>query len=214
MVKIPFYPNTPDDTHCYQAALKMVLQHFLPNRNFSYEQLDEITAHLPGLSTWPTKGMLELRKLGFDIVVIEGFDPEAFVKRGGDYLTEQYGSEVGDWAINNSDIPQEQELYSEFIKHKLHQIRLPEISEIKSYIEKGYLVICNVNSSALNEKTGYVGHSVVIFDYDNAGLTLHDPGLPPLENRKISNDLFMKAWAYPSEVSKNLMAFKLGAPNQ
>ena len=62
--------------------------------------------------------------------------------------------------------------------------------------------MCMVNSRALNNKEGYLGHSIVIIGYTNQEFVLHDPGLPPLENRRVAYELFEKAWAYPDEKAK------------
>ena len=76
-------------------------------------------------------------------------------------------------------------------------------------MDKGYLVICNINRQTLNNKTGYVGHFVVIKGYNDKGFMFHDPGLPLQENRFASFGNFEKAWAYPNKKAQNLMAFKL-----
>ncbi len=43
LLNIPYYKN-PDENNCYQAALKIVLKHFLPLKEFSWEELDQLTA--------------------------------------------------------------------------------------------------------------------------------------------------------------------------
>ena len=92
---------------------------------------------------------------------------------------------------------------------QIHKKQIPTISNIKELINKGYLLTCNVNSYALNNESGYAGHFVVIYNYDDDYLYLHDPGLPPLKNRKITYKQFMKAWEYPNESAKNVLAFRL-----
>ncbi|MEK7102513.1 MAG: papain-like cysteine protease family protein, partial [Patescibacteria group bacterium] len=56
--------------------------------------------------------------------------------------------------------------------------------------------------------SGYTGHFVVITGFGKNHFTLHDPGLPPLRNRKVSLGRFEKAWAYPNKRAKNIMAFR------
>lgn len=48
----------------------------------------------------------------------------------------------------------------------------------------------------------------MVTGFDDKNLYVHDPGLPPFENRKVPNEIFLKAWAYPADSSKNLKAFK------
>jgi len=208
-LKVPFYSNTPDDTHCFQAALRMVLKYFLPEKEYSWEELDQLTAKRPGLWTWQLAGMIELERMGFTIVSIELFNYNQFIKEGDDYLYKFFGEEVGRAQIRHTDIQQERELAKEFVKKISTQNRMPTIDDIRDLLTKGFLVVCNINSRELNEKTGYAGHFVVITGYaDDATLRINDPGLPPLEKRLVSNDAFEKAWAYPDGNAKNIMAFR------
>ena len=82
---IPFFPNTGDGTHCFQAALMMALKHFEPARAFTYDALDRISQKLPGKWTWPTSAMLWLMGEGYKLKLIEEFDYHAFAARGVDF---------------------------------------------------------------------------------------------------------------------------------
>ena len=128
MKAVPFYPNLPDDTHCNQAALRMMLKYFLPDREFSWEELEKMTAKMPGKATWPAQMLINLIDMGFDVVMVESFDAEAFVKDGGDYLKREFGAETAEWQIANSDIPQEQRLYKKLLNSGVnYQKRIPTV---------------------------------------------------------------------------------------
>ncbi|EKE18672.1 MAG: hypothetical protein ACD_9C00265G0003 [uncultured bacterium] len=206
---VPFYSNTPDDTHCFQAALKMILKYFQSEKDFSWEELEKMTAKVEGLWTWATAGVLWMQKNGFDVKNIESFDYHLFIEKGGEYLVEEFGEEMGVAQIKNSDISQEQKLAKEYLENIIVKKRVPIINDLKKFLEDGYLIICNVNSQALNQNIGYCGHSIVIKGIEDDKLIIHDPGLPPLENRHVSFDVFESAWAYPNEKAKNIIAFKL-----
>lgn len=206
---VPFYANTSDDTHCYQAALKMILKYFLPKKEYSWEELEKFTGKKEGLWTWINLGIINMRKLGFDVIQKSDFDRQAFVDEGGDYLKERYGDEVANEQIKHSDIAYEQEVTKEYIQLLGNVPQTTSLDEIKQLLDKGYLIICNVNSQALNNRVGYVGHFVVVFGYDEEQLFLHDPGLPPQENRNVLYEQFKKAWEYPDERSRNIIAFRL-----
>jgi hypothetical protein len=205
----PFYPNTADDTHCYQAALRMVLKHFKPEEEYTWEELEKLTAKVEGLWTWPTQGLINLYSMGFEVIDVDDFNIEQFIEQGGEYLIKKYGKEVGELQINHSDIAQEQRIFSEYLELKIHQERLPTLEEIKRYLDEDFLVGCNVNAYMLENEEGYAGHFVVLYDYDKEGFLLHDPGLPPQPERKISFEQFCKAWEYPDKSSRNLQAFRL-----
>lgn len=76
-------------------------------------------------------------------------------------------------------------------------------------IKEDYLIMVNLNADALDGESGYSGHFVVIKGFNDKGFILNDPGLPGRENHKVSFDSFDKAWAYPNEKAKNIIAFKL-----
>ncbi|MCR4264132.1 MAG: peptidase C39 family protein [Candidatus Roizmanbacteria bacterium] len=209
---VPFFANTSDDTHCFQAGLRMVLKYFLPEKNHTWKELEKMTAKVKDLWTWPTQGIINLHRMGFNIVDIDDFDIEKFIDNGGEYMIERYGNEVGKEQIKYSDIDQERKIHREYINLNIHQKRIPELKELKKLLDEGYLVTCNVNSYALNNEKGYAGHFVVIFDYDKNNLYLHDPGLPPVKNRKVSYKQFIKAWEYPNKNARNVLAFRLRKP--
>jgi len=206
---VPFYSNTPDDTHCFQAGTKMVAKYFWPQEDYSWEQLEKITAKIDGLWTWPTAGLLWLQSKGAEIKIVEMFDYPTFVEEGKEYLLSYYGSEVGSAQIQHSDIPHEVSLVKQALPKLQIEQRIPTFRDIRALLDEGFLVCCNVNSMALNGKLGYVGHFVVIFSYTDNSFTLHDPGLPAQESREVSFEQFEKAWAYPEEKAKGLMAMKV-----
>lgn len=79
---IPFFGNTSDNTHCFQAALKMVLKYFLSNEEFSWEELDRATATVKDRWTWPYAGLMWMQEKGFEVVNIDMFDNKRFAEEG------------------------------------------------------------------------------------------------------------------------------------
>lgn len=187
----------------------MILGYFLPDQEFSWEELDRISHKLPGLSTWPQSMLIYLIQHNFDAFMIESFDIQSFLRDGGDYLISDFGEEAGNWMIQNSDIRAEQETFRQALAAGVRlERREPTQAEIKSYLDDGYLVICTVNSRALNDQDGYVGHAVVIYDMDDNMITLHDPGLPPIEARQVTREAFETAWASPAKKAKSMVGIK------
>lgn len=206
-LNVPFYGNTSDDLHCYQASLRMVLKYFLPDKDYDFVELDKATEKEERFSTWPQAGMIWMRQQGLDVSDIEVFDYKKFIASPNNYLKEIYGKEGGKWQIKYSNIPKEQKTCREFIKEVKIQLQIPSVADIKKLLKQSYIPVCLVNSCSLNNKSGYVDHIIVVIGYDNKGIFLHDPGLPPLKARFVDYSLFEKAWAYPDDKAKCIMAF-------
>lgn len=209
MRNIPFFSNTKDDTHCFQASLKMALAYFWPKRRFSWQELDRISKKVKGLWTWPLAALIWCAKNEMEVRSIETFDYPDFIKKGGKYLIETFGEEMGKAQIGHSDIDQERRVSKDFIKYVRTEKRTPSLQDIKNLIREGFLIVCNVNARVLSREPGYAGHFVVIVGLRGDHIILHDPGLPPLKNRRVTRYRFEKAWAYPDARAKNIMAFKI-----
>jgi hypothetical protein len=186
----------------------MVLKHYWPNKEYSWEELERITAKVEGLWTWPTAGMLWLQDNGFEVHDVEAFDYTTFVEKGENYLIELFGKAVAREQISHSDINQEIEYAKQIVKKGLCESRIPNLTELKKQLDEKYLLICNVNSRALNHKDGYAGHFVLLTGYTDFGFIMHDPGPPGVKNREVKFADFEYAWAYPNENAQNYIAIK------
>ncbi|MDA1316646.1 MAG: peptidase C39 family protein [bacterium] len=208
MKQVPFYSNTPDNTHCFQAVIKMIAKNYWPDTNYSWDDLDHITEKKAGLWTWPMAGYIWLANKGLKIESSSIFDFHGFYSEGYDYFLRTFGKEIADGQYEHTDMKQGQMLAEQFVTHNgiVHKAEIPSNSNIQAKLKNGYLVVCNLNQYALNQKEGYSGHFVLIYDYDDKGLTMHDPGLPSYEARHVSYDVFGKSWAYPDGKARNLTA--------
>lgn len=205
-MKIQFFPNTGDGTHCFQAALMMVLGVVMPHRKFTYMELDKISDKLKGKWTWPTSAMLWMLQEGLKIDLIEEFDYQSFIDSGEKYLEERYGKEIAKAQSLNSNIDRERETARNFIALSPLEYRVPTIADIKNKIKANAVVIVNLNAALLHEQDGYSGHFVVVCDVMGETVNLHDPGLPPFPNLIVPLERFERAWGYPSKRDKNLLA--------
>lgn len=208
MKQIPFFPNQSDGTHCYQAALKMVLAG-LTAQEPSFEELDRISGKREGKWSWPTMSLIWLMDNGFEIRLVEEFSYERFGKEGKCYLTRRYGREVAQAQAANSDLEAEQNLALHFASRIAVEQRIPDWEDMEALFQKGYLLICNVNAALLCGQTGYSGHFVVPVQIMHDFIVIHDPGLPPNPSFKVSREIFDEAWGYPTEREKNILAVRL-----
>lgn len=205
--KIPFFGNTADGTHCYQAALRMILT-FFTHQEWPFETLDKISGKLSGKWTWPTLSMLWFLENGYEIQLIEEFDFLEFGKRGKDYLVEKCGEEVAQAQEKNSDLAREQKLALEFSQKGKGEFRIPTWEDLQNLLADGYLLILNVNAALMHGQKGYSGHFVVPVSVSDNEIVLHDPGLPPTSSLKSSRAVFEAAWGYPTPHEKNVLAIR------
>lgn len=204
---VPFYESTRN-LNCFEMSLKMILGYFRPEEDYSLNELEKITRKIPGKYTWPHAALLWLAARSAEVHLIEGFDHQRFIQEGGEYLLDEFGQEVGGDQIRMSDIDQEIAIDKELLQRIKVEKRIPEAGEIKDYLDKGFLVECNLNQDKLNGKVGYTGHSVVIKGYTNQTLIMHDPGLPAYPDRHVTFSDFEAAWAYPEDKIKNIIAIR------
>lgn len=135
-------------------------------------------------------------------------DYKKFIESGVKYLATLYGKEGAEWQAKTSDIPKEIGTCKLFIDEIDTDLRLPSEKDLKNLLGEGFLPICLINYMGLIGKRGYAGHMVVVTGYDRKGFYIHDPGLPPSENRFVNYKVFERAWASPDEKTKNIMAFR------
>lgn len=208
MALVPFFGN-PDSTHCFQAVLRMALKYFYPREDYSWDELDQLTGKKPDKWTWRTRAMVELRRRGMDVVNWGNFDHKEFVERGASYLNDIFGPEKARIQIEHCDLEYEIENAREWVKVVENKFGLPTLEDIKELLDIGYLVICNVNSKILNQQEGYSGHFVLIYEVEDDFVLMHDPGPPHAPERRVSYEVFLKAWEYPNEQARNVIAIRL-----
>lgn len=204
-----FISNTPDEKHCVQASVGMILGYFLPDRSFPMEKLEKITGFVEGKGAWEMEELLNYDKLGLESKVIVKSSYEEFGKRGFDYLEEILGHDVTEWVKENTgDIELEMQRSRKVAEKDLHEMRIPTDQDIASLLRDGWLVMVDVNSRKLNNKPGFSGHRVLIYEANSQGVTMHDPGLPAYPARSVSWQALERAWADPNEGSKMLIAVR------
>ena len=203
---MPFYSNAPDNTRCVQACLRMILKHLL-NRDYSWEDLDEITLSKPGESTSPPTALMYMEKIGLETILIAEFDHQKFAEVGVGYLRDTYGDEVADWQIANGDMEKSRSVSRALLKSSVqYEHRTPTLEDIARYLKEGYTLFCGVNSNTLDGEDGYRGHSIIILSSGATTLEIHDPGLPSGPFRKVAKKIFIRAWA---EHGPNIRAVRL-----
>lgn len=204
-MKVPFISNTPDDKHCVPVSYMMIIKTFDPSFSMPIEDWAKVTGFEEGKGTWANASLVWLHEHGYEVKHITTFDYPAFVEKQDKYLIELSGEEVGKWMIDHTNMPAEVERTKRLIKAgSIIEKREPTQDDIQQLLDSGYLLRANINFAKLAGQDDYVGHSVVIIGYDAAGVYIHDPGLPAIENRHIEWERFEEAWADPTPNNKEL----------
>ena len=207
---IPFYKNTKDDLRCVQAALRSVLKYILPSKNYSFSYLDLVTAHKKDKWTWDGAMLLFLARLGFDVVYITKFDYKKFAHSGEKYLRSLWTDEIYKTQKQHSDFVQEQKFAKLLIKNrKIHLLHRQAIwNDVRRLWSERYLLMISVNACILDSLRGYSSHMVTITGITKQFVYFHDPGNPPIPNRKVSVKKFWKAASYPNGTSADIIALR------
>ncbi|MFZ2126206.1 MAG: hypothetical protein WAV04_01725 [Candidatus Microsaccharimonas sp.] len=203
---VPFVSNTPDDTHCLQAAYMSIAMYFDPNFSINMEEWSRLTGYEEGKGTWANAGLVWFRENGYDVKHYELFDFNEFMKHPKEYMIELSGEEAGTWGYEHTNVPAEIERMKKLLEANIVEQREPSLTDVKRFLDEGYLVRVTVNCERLDGREGYVGHAIVITSCTDSYVTFHDPGLPPIPNRQVSIDEFELAW---SDQAKELDAIRL-----
>lgn len=206
---VPFVSNTEDDLHCLPAAYMSIAKYFDPAFSIDMDEWAVLTGFEHGKGTWANAGLVWFQQKGYDVKHITLFDYEAFVDHPKEYLTEFNGEDAGGWMVRHTNIEAEVLRVTNLLSSGLIEKREPGLDDIKQLLDEGYLLRATVNSNKLDGKSGYVGHAVSVIGYDDKCIFLHDPGLPPLPNRKVTFTEFETAWADPNKEMKELDAIRL-----
>jgi len=213
MENVPFFANTPDGTHCVQASFRIILKYFLPEHDFSYEQLDAMSQKQPGKGTWWPALLLKLSKLGIEVIDIEPFDYERFYKEGEAYVRSFYPEGVAKYHLKSTNLNDIKSLIPEFLQKVDIQSRPAKTDDIERLLNDGWLVAAALNSRTLNDRPGFSGHVVVVYKADkhSGQLWLHDPGLPPHQNLLVTRQKFEEAFYYAGQGNAAIVGLKQAA---
>jgi hypothetical protein len=203
---VPFVANTPDDTHCLQAAYMSIAKYFDSEFDIDMDEWAKLTGYEEGLGTWANAGLVWFKEHGYDVKHYELFDFEEFIKRPKEYMIEVHGEEAGAWGYEHTNVPAEVIRMSKLVASGITERRQPSIEDIKQFIDEGYLVRVSVDCGTLDSTGEYAGHAVAVTGCSDTHIQFHDPGLPPIPNRKVTIEQFEAAW---SKHGRELDAIKM-----
>ena len=188
-----FFPNWPDDNHCLQAAIMMILN--TNDHPISWEKVNKITQYEDGLYTWSPAGVISLSERITGVRMVSNLDYEQFAARGEDFLKESWSD---DWFKSqqlhaSKHFEKEKTLTRKLIDKSLFKLKILKQEDIEQLLD-GNLLIALVDAGRLVNQNYTAGHFVVVFDQDKDNFYIHDPGLPPQENWQVNKKDFTQAF--------------------
>ncbi len=177
----PYYQNF-SNSHCLQCSLRSALEYFKPEKLWTWKELEDVSFKREGHGTWHMGFLSQLGKHGYDVVCIEDFNLKEFVASPSEYMKTTQSPESFEYAMQDMDIAHEvkcSKLLLEAEEQGLAELhyRNSTAEDVRHYLKNGYLIVLNVNSSALWRHEGFTGHFVLIYKLlDENTLLIHDNG--------------------------------------
>jgi len=193
---IPFVANHKDNIHCVNAVFRMV-HHYFFGKDLSWKKIDTLTKTISEKATWTFIGEMEFAKKGLNVLNIEPVDYKKLYEEGIGYLKKVVGEETANYYRDKSNITSVLRYIPEYLQCVRHETRRASIKEIIRFLKTGCLVGAEVNSGILNRKAGFDLHFVLLYDVVGKHIILHDPGLPPIQSRKVTIKEFENCFHYP-----------------
>lgn len=164
-------------------------------QNASFASLDILTGRRARDWTWNAPVQLAMHRLGWETRLIEDFDYKKFSIMGTRWLVRQYGVDWTDREGRHTNLK-----FQQLAARQLMKIpgaitnRRATFTDLQRLWRQGWIVVPTVNAAALSGREGYVGHVVVLTNLTAKAITIHDPGLPPKQNRSVPQASFKRAF--------------------
>lgn len=192
--EVPFCPNTPDNFHCLQACIKMLLLRYFPDKKFADSEIDAKTLQEGG-HTWLAPAACWLDELGLKTQLFlpdSLFNYATFANEGEKYLRKQwplekYQKEENNGALKNIDKVQNacKVLVSKklWTPDKLDDRTLSTMLEDCNTLAIGKTIYEWLSGNYVNGNPHYV---LVVKQYRPGQWRIQDPGRPPKEDKIVS----------------------------
>jgi 23S rRNA pseudouridine1911/1915/1917 synthase len=183
---VPFYANDKDGMRGMLAIYRSVITYFL-GKEPSWEELAKLIGSQPKQPVWSFIALtLMISDYHMSVKMIEPFNYKKFASEGTDYLYDMYDNEEQKLYLSNTNIREIKPQLTKFLAAVRPVCRRATLQDIDDMLDEGRLVYVSVNGQTLNEKEGFNSHALLIIDKDGEEFIAHDPGLPPIPNRRIS----------------------------
>lgn len=191
-IDVPYFGQT-DSGNCLQANLKMALKYYYPERDYSFEMLDNLTGRSKGKWTWTSQAMPFLAEQGLNACYYST-TPYAEILDGGEtFILENYGKEDGNAMIQHTDFDYLYKSIRYLDSLDCYENRKLGFTEVEKDFFSGSIIILIVDESVLIDRNStYLGHFVTITGINSTNVRFHDSG--GISNRIEAKQKFIDAW--------------------
>ncbi|HWZ82459.1 MAG TPA: hypothetical protein VNW47_07540 [Terriglobales bacterium] len=193
----PFFGNKPDDNHCVQAAVLIVLNTLGFNKGWRF--VEECTGYEDRRWTWYPTAAVAMNHLVPGTKVISTMDYRQFAARGEEFFREHNINQPGWFDIQKEHASEgfrnEQTAAKTLIAaghFELRRLTLPNVERLLI----DYFLIALVDSGLLAREGSTSAHSVVVYASEGDVFVLHDPGLPRRPALRVEKSVFMAAFKH------------------
>lgn len=201
--------NSEDEEHCVHACFQMIFRTKTGGNVPSFAELDILMQKMPGKYTWEYGLLGEMGQYGFETEVVWTLDLELLRDDPESCILQHFGKTVGGEYVANTDLSIVSGQAARLLQSKAHiQTRVPELPDVLDFLTQGFYITVTINQRILQADPGYAAHSIFIYGAGPRGIRVHNPGPPASRSSEIPWDLFDKAWSFPDESVRNIMALR------
>jgi hypothetical protein len=189
---IPFYKQSSSG-NCMQTQIKMALEYYYPEKEFTFEELDNLTGRTPGMWTWTSQLLPVLLDNKLDAYFYSTAPYDKIKEGGGEFIYEYYGGRVARTIIDKTNFKSfnysvdKLKENDKFFNEKL------ELKDIENELKQSHVIILLIDSNVLsNRGGGYSGHGITITGMNETHFSIHDSGRGP--NLNFTKESLIEAW--------------------
>ncbi len=189
---IPYYQQT-ESGNCLQTQLKMALKYYYPEKDYSFDYLDEMTGRTQGKWTWTSQAISFLLEEGLDIYYYSTTPYDDILAGGEDFLLSHYGEEDGNIMLRHTNFDA---LYDSirvlndtgrYINKKL------DFGYLEQEFDKGAHLIVLIDVATLYDTRGsFSGHFTTVTGFDDEYVWFHNSAGE--EDTKVEKQQYIDAW--------------------
>lgn len=179
-----FFQNWPDDNHCLQASLMIVLNSL--GHPVRWDDVNRGTGYEDRLYTWTITGAALLARFVKGVKLYAAIDYREFARQGELYLTRIWNPSYLALQKNNASVnfAKEQKAAQAFVAANRFELRRLSQPELFGLLRDN-LVILQARVNFLFPENGPGTHYVVLYAEDGDWAWIHDPGLPARRSARL-----------------------------